>query len=101
VSYASLGGWDHRPERIEPLLQRCWRTRGFGDFWSYMLLAEGAVDVATEPDLALHDMAALVPVVTEAGGRFTDLAGRPGPFGGNALATNALLHEEALALLRS
>ncbi|MGB9373836.1 MAG: inositol monophosphatase family protein [Jiangellales bacterium] len=101
LSYASLGGWGQRTERLEPLLDECWRTRGFGDFWSYMLLAEGAVDIATEPELALHDMAALVPVVTEAGGTFTDLRGQPGPFGGNALATNSLLHDEALGLIRS
>ena len=100
VSYASLGGWRTTPRRIEPLLEAAWRTRGFGDFWSYMLLAEGAVDVVTEPQLALHDMAALVPIVTEAGGRFTDLDGSPGPFGGNAVATNDLLHEQALRLLR-
>jgi histidinol-phosphatase len=101
VSYASLGGWHGRPHRIEPLLQAAWRTRGFGDFWSYMLLAEGAVDVVTEPELALHDMAALVAIVTEAGGRFTDLSGFPGPFGGNAVATNGVLHDEVLGLLRS
>ena len=101
VSYASLDGWQSRPESLSALLDAAWRTRGFGDFWSYMLLAEGAVDVATEPELALHDMAALVPIVTEAGGLFTDLAGSPGPFGGNALASNALLHDEALARLRS
>ena len=101
VSYASLGGWRSVPQRIEPLLQAVWRTRGFGDFWSYMLLAEGAVDVVTEPELALHDMAALVPIVTEAGGRFTDLDGSPGPFGGNAVATNGLLHDDALRLLRT
>jgi histidinol-phosphatase len=101
VSYASLGGWHGVPQRIDPLLQAAWRTRGFGDFWSYMLLAEGAVDVATEPELALHDMAALVPIVTEAGGRFTDLDGSPGPFGRNAVATNGRLHEQALRLLRS
>jgi histidinol-phosphatase len=100
-SYASLDGWRARPENLEPLLAECWQTRGFGDFWSYMLLAEGAVDIATEPELALHDMVALVPVVTEAGGRFTDLTGRPGPFGGNALATNTLLHDEVQALLQS
>ena len=56
----------------------CWRTRAYGDFWSYMLVAEGAVDIATEPDLAVHDMAALVPIVQEAGGRFTGLDGRDG-----------------------
>jgi histidinol-phosphatase len=65
-----------------------------------MLLAEGAVDVACEPELNLHDMVALVPVVTEAGGRFTDLDGEDGPFGGNAVATNGLLHETVLEALR-
>lgn len=76
-----------------------WRTRGFGDFWSYMLLAEGAVDIAAEPELALHDMAALVPIVTEAGGRFTSRAGVDGPFGGDAVVTNGLLHADALRFL--
>lgn len=99
VSYASLGGWESRPESISTVLRQAWRTRGFGDFWSYMLVAEGAVDVAAEPELALHDMVALAPIVTEAGGRFSDLAGSPGPFGGNALATNGLLHDEVRRLL--
>ena len=62
-------------------------------------MAEGAVDVAVEPELELHDMAALVPIVTEAGGRFTSVDGVDGPFGGNALATNGHLHDEALAAL--
>ena len=78
------------------LMQSCWRTRAYGDFWSYMLLAEGAVDAAVEPELDLYDMAALVPVVTEAGGSLTSLAGVPGPWGGDALATNGLLHEAVL-----
>ena len=52
-----------------------------------------------EPELAVYDMAALVPIVTEAGGRFTSLAGKPGPWGGNALATNGLLHDEVLERL--
>jgi len=81
------------------LMQSCWRTRAYGDFWSYMLVAEGAVDLAAEPELELYDMAALVPVVTEAGGRFTSLDGEPGPFGGNAVATNSLLHDVALSHL--
>ena len=79
------------------LSRRCWRTRAYGDFWSYMLVAEGAVDIAAEPELNLHDMVALVPIVTEAGGRFTSLRGEDGPFGGNALATNGLLHDEVLS----
>ena len=61
-----------------------------------MLVAEGAVDIAAEPELAVHDMAALVPIVTEAGGRFTSLAGDEGPWGGNGVATNGLLHDEVL-----
>ena len=101
LSYASLGGWDAvgRRERFLALEDRVWRSRAYGDFWSYMLLAEGAVDVATEPQLELYDMAALVPVVVEAGGRFTSLDGVDGPFGGNAVATNGLLHDEVLAAL--
>jgi len=99
LSYSSIGSWrdvDRHTEFLE-LTEACWRTRAFGDFWSYMLVAEGAVDIATEPELAVHDMAALVPIVTEAGGRFTSLAGKDGPWGGNALATNGLLHDEVLA----
>ena len=100
-AYASLDGWEERGV-LEPfldLLRGAWRTRGYGDFWSYMLVAEGAVDVACEPELAVHDMAALVPIVTEAGGRFTSLDGAPGPWGGNAVATNSALHDEVLRLL--
>ncbi|WP_101650820.1 histidinol-phosphatase [Brevibacterium ihuae] len=100
-SYASLTGWKERGTR-EGLLALCdtvWRTRGYGDFWSYMLLAEGAVDIAAEPELELYDMAALVPIVLEAGGRFTDLDGADGPFGGNAVATNGRLHDAVLEYL--
>lgn len=101
LSYSSLSGWAARGRLrgMLSLMQSCWRTRAYGDFWSYMLLAEGAVDLAAEPELELYDMSALVPVVTEAGGTFTSLAGEPGPFGGDALATNTLLHEAALDLL--
>ncbi|MGP7959909.1 inositol monophosphatase family protein [Sanguibacter sp. A247] len=97
-SYSSLTGWQDI-DRLTGLLtisDSVWRTRAFGDFWSYMLVAEGAVDAAAEPELSLHDMAALVPIVTEAGGRFTSLAGEAGPHGGNALATNGLLHDAFL-----
>ena len=98
LSYASLSGWARRKRlgAMLSLMRDCWRTRAYGDFWSYMLVAEGAVDLAAEPELELYDMAALVPVVTEAGGRFTSLDGKPGPFGGNAVATNSLLHDVAL-----
>jgi len=101
LSYSSLWGWHDlgREEAFLGLTRDVWRTRGFGDFWSYMLVAEGAVDVATEPAVALHDLAAPCIVVTEAGGRFTDLAGTPGPSGGSAVATNGLLHAEVLRRL--
>ena len=101
LSFSSIEGWRERGNIREflQLTSDVWRVRGFGDFWSYMLVAEGAVDVACEPELALHDMAALVPIVREAGGRFTSLDGEDGPFGGNALATNGLLHDEVLERL--
>ena len=101
ISYSSLGSWRTVGRRTEflDLTESCWRSRAYGDFWSYMLVAEGAVDIATEPDLAVYDMAALVPIVTEAGGRFTSLDGRDGCWGGNALATNGLLHDEVLGRL--
>ena len=99
LSYASLGGWEEigKSQAMLALLRRCWRTRAFGDFWSYMLLAEGAIDIAAEPELKIWDMAALDIIVREAGGRFTSLAGEPGPWGVNALATNGLLHDDAMA----
>jgi histidinol-phosphatase len=102
LSYASLGGWADlgRRDAFIALTDRVWRTRGYGDFWSYMLLAEGAVDLAAEPELSLWDMAALAPVVTEAGGRFTGLNGVDGVQHGNVAASNGLLHDELLAALR-
>jgi histidinol-phosphatase len=101
LSYSSLASWeDHgQGEDFVSLSRSCWRTRAYGDFWSYMLVAEGAVDIALEPELELYDMAALVVVVDEAGGRFTGLDGVPGPQQGNALATNGRLHDQVLAFV--
>jgi histidinol-phosphatase len=103
LSYSSLTGWEER-DRLEDFLalsRRCWRTRAYGDFWSYMLVAEGAVDLAAEPELEVYDMAALDVIVREAGGVFTSLDGTPGPLGGNALASNGRIHDQALAFLGS
>ncbi len=102
LSYASISAWVDAGQGQEfvDLLRSCWRTRAYGDFWSYMLLAEGGVDIACEPELALHDMAACSIVVTEAGGRFTDLAGKDGPLGTGAYATNGRLHNAVLKQLR-
>jgi histidinol-phosphatase len=64
-----------------------------------MLLAEGSLDVVGEFDLQPYDIAALIPIVQEAGGTFTSMAGEAGPWGGSALATNGHLHERVLRLL--
>ena len=103
LSYSSLSGWEEkgRLQDFLDLSRRCWRTRAYGDFWSYMLVAEGAIDLATEPELELYDMAALDIIVREAGGTFTSLDGTPGPHGGNALASNGRLHEQALGFIGS
>nr|WP_246290024.1 histidinol-phosphatase [Nocardioides marinus] len=100
-SYSSLSGWEDRDrlEDVLSLMRRCWRTRAYGDFWSYMLVAEGAVDIAAEPELEVYDMAALDVIVREAGGSFTSLDGSAGPWGGNAVASNGHLHDAALAFL--
>ncbi|HLS64178.1 MAG TPA: histidinol-phosphatase [Ruania sp.] len=101
LSYSSLAGWEEADllDEFLSLEASVWRSRAYGDFWSYMLVAEGAVDIACEPELELYDMAALVPVVTEAGGRFTSLDGEDGPFGGNAVVSNSHLHDLVLAQL--
>jgi histidinol-phosphatase len=83
------------------LTRRVWRSRGLGDFWMHCLVAEGAFDVAVEPVVSLWDLAALVVIVEEAGGRFSDLRGRPGPGGGSALSSNGRLHDEVLAAFAS
>lgn len=99
--YASLPAWEEAG-RLEPMLgimRDAWRSRAYGDFYGYMLLAEGALDVMVEPELSLWDVAALIPIVTEAGGAFTDLDGQRAPGDGSAIATNGHLHSEILGRL--
>jgi histidinol-phosphatase len=101
ISYNSIQGWDgagYLAELVE-LSRGVWRARSIGDMWAYMLLAEGSLDVVSEFDLKPYDMAALIPIIEEAGGRFTSVTGEPGPWHGNALATNGELHEAVLAVL--
>lgn len=100
-SYSSIPGWFQcdRGAQMLDLLNRVWRSRAYGDFYSYMLVAEGAVDGAAEPEVNLWDLAPLSLIVTEAGGAFTDLTGQPGPHGGSAVASNGLIHDELLRLL--
>jgi histidinol-phosphatase len=96
ISISSRGGWVNsaKLEWFDNLCAGAARTRGFGDFYSYVLLAEGAVDIATEPELELYDVAALIPIVEGAGGVITDISGQPWNSAEgikSALATNANL----------
>ena len=101
LSYNNIQGWDGegRVDDVIELSRRVWRARSIGDMWSFMLLAEGAVDVVAEWDLKAWDIAAIIPIVEEAGGRFTSISGEPGPWAGSALATNGLLHEAVAGAL--
>jgi histidinol-phosphatase len=101
ISYNSLPGWDDagRLDELVSLTRASWRSRAIGDMWSYMLVAEGVIDLAGEFDLQPYDMAALQPIIEEAGGRFTSVDGEPGPWHGSALASNGLIHDEAMAIV--
>jgi histidinol-phosphatase len=93
-----LEDWPRR-EALLAVADRVRRSRMFGDFWQYMLVAEGALEAAVDPAAALWDLAAVQIIVEEAGGRFTDLGGRRTADGGHALATNGHLHDSLLKLL--
>jgi histidinol-phosphatase len=90
-----------RAPGFRALLGAVWRERGFGDFWGYALLAEGAAEAMLEVELSPWDAAAPTVLVEEAGGRATDLEGRRAIDSGSFLATNGLLHDEILARLRA
>ena len=99
LSYNNLQLWDQSgklPELIE-LSRKIWRTRAYGDFYSYMLLAEGALDIVTEHDLKIYDIAALVPIVELAGGSFSALNGPLTEDSSSVLATNQKLHDTVFA----
>ena len=76
------------------------RQRGFGDYLGYALVAEGKAEIYLEADLKPWDLAPCKVIIEEAGGRFTDFAGVPTIYSGNAFATNGALHDAALALFR-
>ncbi len=101
-SFSDAVGWDTRGAEagLAELLRTTWRQRAYGDFWSHMMVAEGVVDIAAEPVLETYDMAALIPIVQEAGGRITSFAGGSALGGGSALTTNALLHDQVALVLR-
>ena len=101
-THSSVESWDDVPAGTDGLLGLCravWRTRGYGDFWCHLLVAEGSVDAAAEPEVSLWDLAAPAVIVEEAGGTFTDLRGRRGPGGGSAVSSNGRLHSAVLGFL--
>lgn len=94
-SYNNLQLWDSSGF-LEPLMKlsrKVWRTRAYGDFYSYMLLAEGALEIVAEHDLKIYDIAALVPIVEQAGGEFSAIDGPLTEASSSVLATNGPLHE--------
>jgi histidinol-phosphatase len=100
--WSGVHEWDAAggSERLLDLARRCWRMRGIGDAWQYMMVAEGGAEIAVDPEVTLWDLAAVSIVVQEAGGCFTSVEGVPGPAGGSGLATNGVLHDSVLELLR-
>lgn len=101
LSYNNLQQWDQAGylDELVALSRRVWRTRAYGDMWSYMMLAEGVLDAVAEFDLKPYDMAALIPIVRESGGRFSSVDGHNDCWHGSALATNGHLHNDLLAAL--
>jgi len=101
LSFQSLAQWRQAGslDRLLALSEQVWRDRAYGDLWAYTLLAEGLIDIVGEFDVKPYDLAALVPIVEEAGGRFTSITGEPGPWHGSSLATNGRLHDAVLAAL--
>jgi len=101
LCFANFRDWEPRGLQggMLDLAARVWRAVGFGDFWGHMLVAEGAADVMIEPELAVWDVAALRPIVEEAGGRCSDLTGAPALGPGGCVTTNGRLHDEVLGAL--
>lgn len=101
VSFQSIAQWDQAGylDRLVALTRRVWRDRAYGDMWAYMLLAEGLLDAVGEFDVKTYDLAALIPIVEEAGGALTSVTGEAGPSHGSSLASNGLLHAALLDAL--
>ena len=101
LCWSGVQEWDEvgRLDALLALARACWRTRGVGDAWQYMLVAEGAAEIAVDPAVSLWDLAAVKVIVEEAGGAFSDLQGERTAAGGSGLATNGLLHQVALSYI--
>ncbi len=101
LSFSSLTGWEEqgRLESFLGLTRSVWRTRAYGDFWSHVMVAEGTVDIAAEPELSLWDAAPLPIILEEAGGRATNLRGNGFEDGGPLVCTNGVIHDQVLTWL--
>jgi len=101
VSFQSIAQWDEagRADALLRLTRSVWRDRGYGDAWPYMLLAEGRLEMVAEFGVKEYDIAALVPIIHEAGGRFSDIDGAPSLASRSSLATNGQLHTAFRALI--
>ncbi|MDE0545639.1 inositol monophosphatase family protein [Microbacterium sp. C7(2022)] len=101
ASFQSIAQWRDAGQSaaLERLTTAVWRDRGYGDAWPYMLLAEGRLEFVAEFDVKEYDIAAHVPIIVEAGGRFTSFAGAESISSRSSLATNGILHDDFLALL--
>jgi histidinol-phosphatase len=102
VSVTHNSGWDAlgKTDRLVALQQRARRSRGMGDFWQHMLVAEGAMDVAVDAvGVAPYDLAAIQPIIEAAGGMFTDRLGQATHLHDSAISSNGVLHDEIIALL--
>lgn len=101
ISFQSVQQWDEAGylERLVALTRRVWRDRGYGDLWAYTLLAEGLLEAVAEFGVHPYDVAALIPIVEEAGGRFTSVTGGAPLWSPAPLATNGVLHDALLAEL--
>ena len=101
LAYSSLIDWEDqgRLAGLLHLARTVWHTRAYGDFWPYMMVAEGVVDMCADPELSPMEMAANAVIVTEAGGTFTGLDGSAGLLSGSAAASNGLLHDDLLRYL--
>jgi histidinol-phosphatase len=100
LGYSSQDSWKSKSQEVEfeRLLKRVWRARGFGDFIIHMMVAEGSLDLSMEPSLAIWDMAALIPIITEAGGKVSSLSGGDALIENSMVVTNGLLHDQTIKL---
>jgi histidinol-phosphatase len=99
LSYSDAVGWAGFESALSDLQNATWRSRAYGDFWSHVMVAEGVVDIAVEPELSVWDMAAFIAIVQEAGGTVTGLDGSDALTHKSAVTTNSVLHADALRVI--